>query len=262
MITDNPTPGRLGAHHESPRLSAHEEAKQLAAYDETEAAAGAAVENDPIFENSRKGNVSGAMKWGLGLMLALAVVTAVAVAIGLSHHKSEIDRSASAYATPGAEFVLYGRGHTPSSGFRLSPLTSDGRVTSSNAQDKASSGNGTTATAISPDGRATLIAIADPSTRLVYLFDVDASTISENATLNEFAKRVADSGKEVMVVAYTDPSGSPAHNDRLSQRRANALGQYLATHGVDASLIRTAGKGSTDAFGSASLDRRAELHIN
>ena len=239
---------RIQAHRESQGLPVHEEEKLLGAYNEP-ATAGAPA-GDPIIANSSRGNVPAALKCGMTLMLILAVVSAVAVVIGLRHHKADaLPYDDTAIATPGGSFVLEGS---------YAPQFVDARMKADYQPQAAST---STATAVSSDGRTRLVAISDPSTRIVYLFEVDDSAIPENATLNEFARHIADSGEDVTVVAYTDPTGSAAHNLDLSKRRAGALGRYLTSHGVNADQLTTIGKGVNDIYGSNDLDRRAELHL-
>lgn len=250
MTTKDTDPGRLQAHKEPQMIEAHEEVKQLGAYVDDTAAS---VAEDPIFSNSTKGNISKAMKWGMAVMLALAVVSAVVVCIGLAHHKASAPADMTAYTTPGGNFVISGRGAS-----QFAYLNASDR----NAATPAVSASEMTATAITPDGKSQIVAITDPTTKVVYLFELNSSSIPDNATLNEFVRRIAGSDKNVTIVAYTDPSGSPAYNQRLSERRAKALGDYLTSHGVSASHVKTKGYGTTDEFGSPRLDRRAELHVN
>ena len=243
---------RICAHKENAALPAHEQELLLEAHQTPQAAAAVtdSATTDPIFTNSARGNVSGAMKWGMAIMLALALVSAIAVVIGLSHHKAQPTSAEYdyAYATPGASFITRGN-QAPQ--FTREEFNSDFQPQST----------ATSATAINSDGSTRLVAVADPTTRVVYLFDLDSSVIPENETLNTLAKNASAAGNEITVIAYTDPTGRPAHNLDLSKRRAKALGDYLTAHGVDASHIKTIGKGQTDAFGSNALDRRAELHF-
>ena len=50
----------------------------------------------------------------------------------------------------------------------------------------------------------------------------------------------------VQVTGYTDTSGSPAYNQRLSQRRAIHVAQILTRMGVPPNAIQVAGRGETD----------------
>ena len=50
---------------------------------------------------------------------------------------------------------------------------------------------------------------------------------------------------EITVVGYTDRIGSAAVNQRLSLARANTVRAYFIAHGLDGSVIRTEGAGSS-----------------
>ena len=71
----------------------------------------------------------------------------------------------------------------------------------------------------------------------------------------------------IQVTGYTDSVGGDVPNQRLSLRRAEAVKQYLASHGVDPAKIRTAGRGKATpvadnktAQGRA-RNRRVEVEI-
>ena len=72
----------------------------------------------------------------------------------------------------------------------------------------------------------------------------------------------------IVVVGHTDNVGTDAANQRLSLKRASAVKQYLASHGIDPAKIKTAGRGKTvpvadnkTAKGRA-RNRRVEVQIN
>lgn len=94
---------------------------------------------------------------------------------------------------------------------------------------------------------------------VVYLFNYDSTEIPETAALTDMARRAADSGMTLDVKAYTDRRGRAAYNEKLSERRARAVADYLVAHGMPASKVRTHAMGPTDAFGSDAADRRAEV---
>ena len=50
----------------------------------------------------------------------------------------------------------------------------------------------------------------------------------------------------VTVTGYTDTSGSPAYNQKLSERRANAVATILAQMGVPPSAMTVSGRGQND----------------
>ena len=51
---------------------------------------------------------------------------------------------------------------------------------------------------------------------------------------------------QIQVTGYTDRSGSPGYNQRLSERRANAVAEALARLGVPRSDMVVAGRGEND----------------
>jgi len=60
------------------------------------------------------------------------------------------------------------------------------------------------------------------------------------------------------VLGYTDNTGSPASQQKISEQRAQAVKNYLVTrHGIDPSRITTEGRGSADSTGNPEQDRRA-----
>ena len=65
-----------------------------------------------------------------------------------------------------------------------------------------------------------------------------------------------------LVIGYSDASGSAAANQRISLQRAENVKNWLVTrHGIDPSRITVEGRGSADASGDASRDRRAVIQI-
>lgn len=75
------------------------------------------------------------------------------------------------------------------------------------------------------------------------------------ATLTPEARRVigtaADNWKKtgnarIVATGYTDLSGTPAYNQKLSERRADAVAQELVRLGVPSAMIATVGKGESD----------------
>lgn len=69
----------------------------------------------------------------------------------------------------------------------------------------------------------------------------------------------------VRIAGYTDSTGSVELNNNLSYQRAQNVGNYLASQGVDPSRITTVGYGSKNPIGSNStpegkaLNRRVEI---
>jgi OOP family OmpA-OmpF porin len=88
-----------------------------------------------------------------------------------------------------------------------------------------------------------------PSVKLKVEFDFDSARIRESshALLNELGKALKSSGvkgRRVVVAGHTDSTGAREYNQRLSERRAASVRDYLVQRcGIDPKLIRTEGYG-------------------
>lgn len=86
--------------------------------------------------------------------------------------------------------------------------------------------------------------------------------ISVGLVLKKFNKTIVD------VYGHTDNTGSDAHNQDLSQRRAVAVATILANQGIDQRRFYIEGKGETDPIASNSNEtgraqnRRVEIKIS
>jgi OOP family OmpA-OmpF porin len=81
------------------------------------------------------------------------------------------------------------------------------------------------------------------------LFDFDKAVLKPQgkAMLDDLARTLNGVNYEViMATGYTDRIGSNAYNMKLSQRRANAVKQYLASKGVPANKVYAEGKGESN----------------
>ena len=86
--------------------------------------------------------------------------------------------------------------------------------------------------------------------------------------LGELAAKLRDvSFDAIAVTGHTDNVGTDVANQRLSLRRANAVKQYLATHGINAEKIKTTGRGKTSPVADnkttqgRARNRRVEVEI-
>jgi OmpA-OmpF porin, OOP family len=103
----------------------------------------------------------------------------------------------------------------------------------------------------------------------------------DRAELTDYARGILDSASQVInelsgqygslkvqIDGHTDSVGSPGYNVALSERRANAVKQYLIRKGVDAKRIETQGFGLTkpiatnDTDAGRALNRRAEVRTS
>lgn len=81
------------------------------------------------------------------------------------------------------------------------------------------------------------------------MFDVDSDALRTEARTNlgELAKsfdKYEDS--DIMIVGHTDNTGTEAHNQKLSEDRANAAAGFLVNNGVKGKRIRTLGLGEME----------------
>ena len=101
-------------------------------------------------------------------------------------------------------------------------------------------------------------------------FDTDSSSIKPgfHTTMNKLADVVVRYGKTTLtVVGHTDSVGSDAYNQRLSERRALSVAQYLESQRVDPLRLATAGKGEAQPVASNASEagrqanRRVEIYV-
>jgi len=101
-------------------------------------------------------------------------------------------------------------------------------------------------------------------------FDFNKSTIrsDEHGDLQkaiDFIKKYPTS--KISLVGYTDSIGTPQYNQKLSERRAASVKEYLVAHGIDGSRIETSGRGENDPVADNKTEkgrfqnRRVEVQI-
>jgi outer membrane protein OmpA-like peptidoglycan-associated protein len=102
------------------------------------------------------------------------------------------------------------------------------------------------------------------------LFATGSSTLSASSksSLSQFATSLKNNPDTyVEIYGHTDSQGGDGVNIPLSQKRASSVEQYLASQGVGASRMASAGLGSSqpvaaeDARGVQALNRRVEVYI-
>lgn len=101
-------------------------------------------------------------------------------------------------------------------------------------------------------------------------FDFDKATIKPEfeGVLDAGVEALKEnSGVRVQVAGYTDGVGTDAYNQGLSERRANAVLDYLSSHGIDAARLSAVGFGESNPVADnetadgRSQNRRVELNI-
>lgn len=101
------------------------------------------------------------------------------------------------------------------------------------------------------------------------LFDIDSAKLKPSATgvLDEIAGVLADDPRSVEIGGFTDNTGTPAHNDELSGRRARVVARRLIDAGVDPQRVSSRGYGerspvaSNDTDAGRRANRRVEIRL-
>jgi outer membrane protein OmpA-like peptidoglycan-associated protein len=89
------------------------------------------------------------------------------------------------------------------------------------------------------------------------LFDVDSAVLDPGSqgTLSQVAQVLHDYPKTAVVVqGHTDSTGSEAHNETLSQRRAQAVHNFLVGRGVEPARMTAIGYGESLPVASNDTD--------
>ena len=101
-------------------------------------------------------------------------------------------------------------------------------------------------------------------------FDFDKAVLKPEgkAKLDDLASKVQGINLEVIVaVGHTDSVGSDAYNQKLSERRAQAVKAYLESKGIDKSRVYTEGKGEAQPVADnktkagRAQNRRVEIEV-
>ena len=101
-------------------------------------------------------------------------------------------------------------------------------------------------------------------------FDVNSANIKPElrTVLDAFANSLrGDPNAHLSIIGHTDSTGSDAINNPLSLERARSVRDYLATRGVPASKIETAGRGEREPIADNNSDsgrarnRRVEMYL-
>jgi len=102
-------------------------------------------------------------------------------------------------------------------------------------------------------------------------FDSDHLTAAAKANLDQFAAALRDprvrdglKGEKLAIDGFTDATGTEVYNKNLSERRAEAVVNYLANKGADRGVLAPKGFGPDkprvpDPFDPA--NRRVEAHL-
>lgn len=249
----------LKGHKESERIEAHKEAARLEAHtpadDEVVPAVTADVDETPRY-----------VRYGAAILLGL--VFGVGCYVWMNGGVPSAPQKSAQFADAPRGYLAYGgtaEGYIPDpfvSAFeptlepaggapaQLAEVTVSGKPVT-DVRAEARSDYATAQTAAAP------VAV----TTVVYLFETDESAVPETSELTAIANAARKQGLSLDVKAYTDEHGRVAYNQKLSERRARAIGDYLVAHGVPASKVKVCGMGPTHAYANDAQDRRAEVAV-
>jgi outer membrane protein OmpA-like peptidoglycan-associated protein len=105
---------------------------------------------------------------------------------------------------------------------------------------------------------------------LLVTFELDSATLTDDAVakLTEVAVALTDprlAGSKFLIEGHTDASGAENYNERLSERRASAVEEFLRSKGVSEAQMTALGMGELSPRVPDSLDpinRRVEMRLN
>lgn len=101
-------------------------------------------------------------------------------------------------------------------------------------------------------------------------FETGSATLtkeSESTLARVYLALASNPALRVEIAGYTDNVGSPRGNERLSQRRADAVSAWLVKKGIGASRMTTVGRGQRDPIAPNTTpegrgrNRRIEFHV-
>ncbi len=247
-LKGHPEQGKLNPHHEAARLGAHTDDDDI-----IEPATTADVDETPRF-----------VRYGAAILLGLAF--GVGCYIWVDGIPSAPQRNVRVKAAPTEQyFTQMGLYDNPNAkGTIPDPFVSPFEPTLDSDNSDATYYSETAITdnpATSTTGRTEYVAINPVGSKLIYLFKYDSDNVPENPELTAMARMAKHKGLSLDVKAYTDEHGRAVYNQRLSERRARAIGDYLVAHGVPASKVSVHGMGATHAYANEAQDRRAEVVV-
>ncbi|WP_252107801.1 MULTISPECIES: OmpA family protein [unclassified Halomonas] len=117
------------------------------------------------------------------------------------------------------------------------------------------------------DRRGDDIVLNMPSS-VTFGFDSSELTSQARSSLNEVANVLTQyTDTRVNIAGHTDSTGAADYNQRLSERRAQAVGSYLSQNGVSSSRLVTSGYGASQPVASndneqgRAQNRRVEITL-
>jgi OOP family OmpA-OmpF porin len=94
------------------------------------------------------------------------------------------------------------------------------------------------------------------------LFGFDSEKLSmPQPKLDQIAAALKTDGgpSQIVIVGHTDRLGSDAYNQKLSERRADAVKSYIASKGIEAGRLQVVGKGESEPVVQCTETKKAAL---
>jgi OOP family OmpA-OmpF porin len=95
------------------------------------------------------------------------------------------------------------------------------------------------------------------------LFGFDKSTLKDTTEIDQVITKMKENDvfAKVKVVGHTDKLGSDAYNQKLSERRANQVREYMINKGIDANRLVAVGMGETQPKVNCDNERGRKAQI-
>lgn len=104
--------------------------------------------------------------------------------------------------------------------------------------------------------------IATPVSVFFNLDKIDIASQKDLVNVRALAKFAKENDRNLLVTGYADSAtGSPAHNQELSDNRAKTVAKELVKMGIPENRIKCEGKGGVDILSPISFNRRATVQV-
>lgn len=104
--------------------------------------------------------------------------------------------------------------------------------------------------------------IATPISVFFNLNKIDIASQKDLVNVRALAKFAKENDRNLLVTGYADSAtGTPEHNQELSENRAKTVADELVKMGIAESKIKTVGKGGVETLSPVSFNRRATVQV-
>ena len=104
--------------------------------------------------------------------------------------------------------------------------------------------------------------IGTPISVFFNLNKIDIASQKDLVNVRALAKFAKENDRNLLVTGYADSAtGTPEHNQELSENRAKTVADELVKMGIAESKIKTVGKGGVETLSPVSFNRRATVEL-